>query len=73
MIVIYVENMLKLESGELGELVRNSMLTALVDRLIDLDVSQMKLPCKTVVGTCFLLLYVRSYVLELLIGGDWMG
>ncbi|XP_031269328.1 RNA polymerase I-specific transcription initiation factor RRN3-like [Pistacia vera] len=38
MIVIYVENMLKLESGELGELVRNSMLTALVDRLIDLDV-----------------------------------
>ncbi|XP_044500520.1 RNA polymerase I-specific transcription initiation factor RRN3 isoform X1 [Mangifera indica] len=38
MIVIYVENMLELEKGELGELVRCPMLMALVDRLIDLDV-----------------------------------
>lgn len=39
MIVIYVENMLKLESGALGELVGNTMLMAVIDRLIDLDVS----------------------------------
>ncbi|KAL5820962.1 hypothetical protein ACOSQ3_022844 [Xanthoceras sorbifolium] len=38
MIVIYVENMLKLESGAMGELVGSTMLMALVDRLIDLDV-----------------------------------
>ncbi|XP_057970224.1 uncharacterized protein LOC131159371 [Malania oleifera] len=38
MIVIYVENMLRLESGAIGELVGSSMLMAVVDRLIDLDV-----------------------------------
>ncbi|GAV86185.1 RRN3 domain-containing protein [Cephalotus follicularis] len=37
-IVEYVENMLKLESGELGELVGSTILMAVVDRLIDLDV-----------------------------------
>ncbi|XVE63194.1 hypothetical protein DITRI_Ditri07aG0000100 [Diplodiscus trichospermus] len=37
-IVIYVENMLKLESGEIGEVVGSTMLMAVVDRLIELDV-----------------------------------
>ncbi|KAB2094036.1 hypothetical protein ES319_A02G130900v1 [Gossypium barbadense] len=37
-IVIYVENMLKLESGEIGELVGSTILMAVVDRLIELDV-----------------------------------
>ncbi|KAK9279483.1 hypothetical protein L1049_013162 [Liquidambar formosana] len=37
-IVIYVENMLKLESSAIGELVGNTILMAVVDRLIDLDV-----------------------------------
>ncbi|XP_039025614.1 uncharacterized protein LOC120158971 [Hibiscus syriacus] len=37
-IVIYVENMLKLESGEIGELVGSTMLMVVVDRLIELDV-----------------------------------
>ncbi|GMI86134.1 hypothetical protein like AT2G34750 [Hibiscus trionum] len=37
-ILIYVENMLKLESGEIGELVGSTMLMAVVDRLIELDV-----------------------------------
>ncbi|EOX90600.1 hypothetical protein QUC31_002670 [Theobroma cacao] len=36
-IVIYVENMLKLESGEIGELVGSTMLMAVVDQLIELD------------------------------------
>ena len=47
MIVIYVENMLRLESGAMGELVGSMILCAVVDRLIDLDVSCLKLPCKT--------------------------
>ncbi|XVF62333.1 hypothetical protein PTKIN_Ptkin08bG0208500 [Pterospermum kingtungense] len=38
-IVIYVKNMLKLESGEIGELVGSTMLMVVVDRLIELDVS----------------------------------
>lgn len=38
-LVIYVENMLKLESGVFGELVRSTMLSGLVDLLLDLDVS----------------------------------
>lgn len=38
MIVIYVENMLRLESGAMGEFVGSSMLLELVNRLIDLDV-----------------------------------
>lgn len=40
MIVVYTENMLKLESSAMGELVSSTMLMAVVDRLIDLDVSQ---------------------------------
>ncbi|KAA8547617.1 hypothetical protein F0562_004046 [Nyssa sinensis] len=38
LIVIYVENMLILESGALGEVIGSMMLIAVVDRLIDLDV-----------------------------------
>ncbi|KAE9614562.1 putative RNA polymerase I specific transcription initiation factor RRN3, armadillo-like helical [Lupinus albus] len=37
-IVVYVENMLRLESGAIGEIVSGTMLHALVDRLIELDV-----------------------------------
>ncbi|CAI8600411.1 unnamed protein product [Vicia faba] len=37
-IVMYVENMLKLESGSMGEIVGSTMLPALVDKLIELDV-----------------------------------
>ncbi|XP_027345826.1 RNA polymerase I-specific transcription initiation factor RRN3 [Abrus precatorius] len=37
-IVMYVENMLRLESGAIGETVGSTMLPALVDRLIELDV-----------------------------------
>ncbi|PHT56258.1 hypothetical protein CQW23_04744 [Capsicum baccatum] len=38
LILIYVENMLKLESGEIGDRVGRTMLLAVMDRLIDLDV-----------------------------------
>lgn len=38
-IVMYVENMLRLESGLMGELVGSTILVALMDRLIELDVS----------------------------------
>ncbi|XP_019175954.1 PREDICTED: RNA polymerase I-specific transcription initiation factor RRN3-like isoform X2 [Ipomoea nil] len=38
LIVMYVENMLKLESSPLGELVGSTMLVAIMDRLVDLDV-----------------------------------
>lgn len=34
-----MENMLKLESGTIGEIVGVTMLPALVDRMIELDVS----------------------------------
>ncbi|KAI9109672.1 hypothetical protein K1719_019302 [Acacia pycnantha] len=37
-IVIFVENMLRLESGAIGEIVGVTMLPALVDRMIELDV-----------------------------------
>ncbi|XP_022888473.1 RNA polymerase I-specific transcription initiation factor RRN3-like isoform X1 [Olea europaea var. sylvestris] len=37
-IVMYVENMLRLESGAAGKLVGGSMLVTIMDRLIDLDV-----------------------------------
>lgn len=40
---MYVENMLRLESGAAGKLVGGSMLVAIMDRLIDLDVSFSKL------------------------------
>lgn len=42
LILIYVENMLKLESGEIGDRVGRTMLLAIMDRLIDLDVSCLK-------------------------------
>lgn len=38
LILTYVENMLKLESGAIGDLVGRTMLVAIMDRLIDLDV-----------------------------------
>ncbi|KAL3625152.1 hypothetical protein CASFOL_030606 [Castilleja foliolosa] len=38
LIVMYVENMLRLEGGVMGELVGSTILVALVDRLIELDV-----------------------------------
>ncbi|GMY09497.1 RNA polymerase I-specific transcription initiation factor RRN3 isoform X2 [Fagus crenata] len=38
LVVIYMENMLKLESGAIGEFLRSTMLMALMDTLIDLDV-----------------------------------
>ncbi|XP_062095602.1 uncharacterized protein LOC133801411 [Humulus lupulus] len=37
-LVIYAENMLKLESSVFGELVRSTMLSGLIDLLVDLDV-----------------------------------
>ncbi|KAK6159877.1 hypothetical protein DH2020_003258 [Rehmannia glutinosa] len=37
-IVMYVENMLRLEGGAMGELVGSTILVSLVDRLIELDV-----------------------------------
>lgn len=37
-IVTYVENMLRLESGDMGELVRSMVLITLMDRLVELDV-----------------------------------
>nr|XP_043607522.1 RNA polymerase I-specific transcription initiation factor rrn3 [Erigeron canadensis] len=37
-IAVYVENMLMLEGGDIGELVGNSMIFEVVNRLIDLDV-----------------------------------
>lgn len=37
----YVENMLKLEGGIFGELVRSTMLSGVVDFLIDLDVRRL--------------------------------
>lgn len=42
LILIYVENMLKLESGAIGDLVGRTMLVAIMDKLIDLDVSCLK-------------------------------
>lgn len=41
--VMYVENMLRLESGVMGELVGSTILAALMDRLIELDVSCFKI------------------------------
>lgn len=38
LILTYVETMLKLESGKIGDLVGRTMLLAIMDRLIDLDV-----------------------------------
>lgn len=41
----YVENMFKLESGSMGQLVGSTMLMAVVDRLLDLDVSIVQFLC----------------------------
>ncbi|XP_059623369.1 RNA polymerase I-specific transcription initiation factor rrn3 isoform X2 [Cornus florida] len=38
LIVIYIENMLRLESGAMGEIIGSMMLIGVVDRLIDLDI-----------------------------------
>ena len=48
MVVVYAENMLKLESGAIGEFVSSTMLMALMDTLIDLDVSRLNFPNKLV-------------------------
>lgn len=40
LIVIYVENMLRLESSTIGEIVGSVILEAVVERLRDLDVSE---------------------------------
>uniref|UniRef100_A0A7N0R8E2 RNA polymerase I-specific transcription initiation factor RRN3 n=1 Tax=Kalanchoe fedtschenkoi TaxID=63787 RepID=A0A7N0R8E2_KALFE len=37
-ILLYVENMLRLESGQLGEFIGSKMIMAVIDRLLDLDV-----------------------------------
>lgn len=44
-IVTYVENMFRLESGDMGELVRSMVLVTLMDRLVDLDVSYFMICC----------------------------
>lgn len=44
----YVENMLKLEGGAIGGLVGGTMLVAIMDWLIDLDVSCLKLKLRSV-------------------------
>ena len=71
MIVVYTENMLKLESSAMGELVRSTLLMAVVDRLIDLDVSQWN--CRVTWCLKIMCLYEQSYVVKFLIDGDWMG
>lgn len=62
--------MLKLESGEIGELVGSTILMAVVDRLIELDVSNLNFPWNEKIVW---LLYVIMNVLEYRLGGDWMG
>lgn len=47
-IMAYVENMLKLEGGAIGGLVGGTMLVAIMDWLIDLDVSCLKLKLRSV-------------------------
>lgn len=47
--MIYVENMLRLEGGAIRELVGNMMLVALMDRLVDLDVSNFTFSCEIMV------------------------
>jgi RNA polymerase I-specific transcription initiation factor RRN3 len=44
--VIYVENILKLESGAIGEFVRSTVLMGLMDMLIEFDVSILNFPNK---------------------------
>lgn len=41
-----MENMLKLESGAIGDFVRSTMLMGLMDMLIELDVSRLNFPNK---------------------------
>lgn len=49
-IVMYVGNMLRLESGVMGELVGSTILVSLVDRLIELDVSCLRFSDLQLVG-----------------------
>lgn len=55
----------------MGELVRSTLLMAVVDRLIDLDVSQWN--CRVTWCLKIMCLYEQSYVVKFLIDGDWMG
>lgn len=41
-----MENMLKLESGAIGEFVQSTMLMGLMDMLLELDVSRLDFPNK---------------------------
>lgn len=72
--VVYVENMLMLESGDMGELVGNAMLFELVNRLIDLDVSLFFYIYISVVDfkNCLLIIKVMG-LNEFDLGGDRMG
>lgn len=77
-LVIYVENMLKLESGVFGELVRSTMLAGLVDLLLDLDV-RLLFFCFMIFKN-FLLRGSNIIVSDLVMcwtptlsGGDWVG
>ncbi len=56
-----MENMLKLESGAIGEFVRSTMLMGLMDMLIVLDVSRLNLPDKLMAKKMYLHLYVIMY------------
>lgn len=70
---MYVENMLRLESGDLGEYVRSAMLSSVVDLLIDLDVRRLEfllIPASESIHYICLMMILYS---ELLAVGDWMG
>ena len=47
--MLHVENMLRLESGAIQELVGKMMLVAMMDRLVDLDVSNFTFSCEIMV------------------------
>ena len=68
---MYVENMLRLESGAIGETVGSIMLPALVDRLRELDVSWLILKhfVKEKLGP----LANNIIPIKLVVGGNWMG
>lgn len=68
--MIYVENMLKLEGGPIRELVGNMMLVALMDRLVDLDVSNFMFSYESWLKSNGLCLY---FAFEILVGRDCMG
>ena len=68
----YVENMLKLEGGIFGELVRSTMLSGVVDLLIDLDVRKLKVLMSKLVNE-YLDGALFMKILHILAGGDRMG